>query len=86
MKKPWPDSCINRLIVQNKTGEHISLKTYIIHDGFLGAITSRAVGMYAYQTLNQNAIERRSSLKIPQMKELAFGVFVAKKVFKDETK
>jgi len=42
--------------------------------------------MYAYLTLNQNAIERRSSIKIPQMKELAFGVFIAKKEFKDETK
>lgn len=54
--------------------------------GSLGATTSRDAGMYAYQTLNQNAIERRSSLKIPQMKELAFGVFIAKKEFKDETK
>jgi hypothetical protein len=54
--------------------------------GSLGANTSRDVGMHAYQTLNHKAIERRSSLKIPQMKELAFGVFIAKKDFKDETK
>lgn len=51
--------------------------------GSLGATTSRDVGMY--ETLNQNAIERRSSIKIPQMKELAFSVFIAKKEFKDET-
>jgi hypothetical protein len=52
--------------------------------GSLGATTRTDVGMYAYQTLNQNAVERRSSLKIPQVKEQPCRVFVAKKAFKDE--
>jgi hypothetical protein len=52
--------------------------------GSLTATTRTDVGMYAYQTLNQNNVERRSSLKIPQMKELTFLVFIAKKAFKDE--
>jgi hypothetical protein len=54
--------------------------------GSLGATTSRDVGTYAYQTLNQNAIEQISSIKTPQMKEMAFGVLIAKKAFHDETK
>jgi predicted sulfurtransferase len=52
--------------------------------GSLGATTRTDVAMYAYQTLNQNAVERRSSLKIPQMKELACRVIIAKKAFKVE--
>jgi hypothetical protein len=50
-----------------KPDNTLALKPKLNMTSTLGETTRRDVGMYAFQTLNQNAVERGSSLKIRHM-------------------
>jgi hypothetical protein len=80
MKKSWPDTCINRFNVQNEAGEHISFQFQIKPDGF-SRRTKKQESWECTRTKSytKNIVDRRSSLKTPQMKELADGCLLQRK-------